>query len=216
MQYFDHDTTAGSDDKIIALRLDQGGAAVDAYWTILEQIYRDETPLVFFGNRHAIRSLCHRLAIDENTLEAYVLSMLEIGLLQRHQENPDSLVSDRAVENISAYQEKRESARQNGKKGGRKPKQKPTENQVGFSLETNAETKGKTNKRKEKKGIDTHKGYQIPIASDGADAGETAPPPQGRPHCPKCCSKVWKNPQTGRFDCDECRAELKASEVVWA
>ena len=50
MRYFDHDTTAGSDDKIMALRLAHGGAAVDAYWVLLEMMYQSETELVIFGN----------------------------------------------------------------------------------------------------------------------------------------------------------------------
>ena len=69
MEYFNHDSAAGGDDKIIALRLECGGAAVDAYWVVLEQIYRDETALDIFGNQHVLRSVCHRLATDAETLK---------------------------------------------------------------------------------------------------------------------------------------------------
>ena len=200
MKYFDHDTAAGGDDKIIALRLECGGAAVDAYWAILEQLYRDETPLVFFGNRHVTRSVCHRLAVDEETLTTWVLTMLEIGLLERTVENPDAVHSQRATENISAYHQKAETARQNGKNGGRKPTAKPTANQRGNRGETNAETQGKANKRKENKGIDTHKGYQIPNASGVAAAVETAPP-YAQKDCPNCGFTMFRNTQTGRLQC---------------
>ena len=30
--YFDHSTTAATDPKVMQLRLEMGGAAVDAYW----------------------------------------------------------------------------------------------------------------------------------------------------------------------------------------
>lgn len=40
--YFDHSTTAATDPKVMQLRLEMGGAAVDAYWYLLEQMHRDE------------------------------------------------------------------------------------------------------------------------------------------------------------------------------
>ena len=43
MKYFDHDVEAYKDDKIVLLRRECGGAAIDAYWTLLELIYREET-----------------------------------------------------------------------------------------------------------------------------------------------------------------------------
>ena len=200
MEYFNHDTAAGVDDKIIALRLECGGAAVDAYWVILEQLYRDETALVFFGNRHLTRSVCHRLAVDEETLKTWVLAMLEIGLLERTVENPDAIHSSRATENINAYRQKAETARQNGKKGGRKPTEKPKANQRGNRTLTDDETQGKANKIKENKGIDTHKGYQIPNAEGVAAAVKTAPP-SAQKNCPSCGFTMFRNTQTGRVQC---------------
>lgn len=175
MQYFDHSTTAASDDKVLALRLECGGAAVDAYWAILEQIHRDETPLVFFGNQHVTKSVSHRLCTTEKQLEEWVSRMLEIGLLSRDVENHDAITSKRAAKNIESYQEKRETARQNGKKGGRKPTRKPKANQAGSEQETNAETGRKANKTKQRYGLPN--GNPIPSGEGGADAGEPAPPP---------------------------------------
>lgn len=202
VQYFEHDTMAGGDDKIIALRLEHGGAAVDAYWTILEQIYRDESALVLFGNRHANRTLAHRLSTDEETLEKWVSTMVEVGLLEQDESDPNALISRRAAENIAKYREKCETARQNGKKGGRKPSAKPTGNQGA----NRTLTERQANKRKENKGIGSHKENQIPTASDGAAAVETAPPQRiaDSPHCPLCDAKLYKNTQTGRLTCPAC------------
>ena len=51
MIYFDHDTGAMGDPKMTELCIECGPGAIAAYWCILEQIYRDETPLVLFGNQ---------------------------------------------------------------------------------------------------------------------------------------------------------------------
>ena len=42
MKYFDHDVESYKDDKIMLLRHAHGSEAIDAYWAIVEQIYRDE------------------------------------------------------------------------------------------------------------------------------------------------------------------------------
>lgn len=214
MQYFDHSTTAGGDDKVIALRLEHGGAAVDAFWVVLEQIYRDESALAFFGNRHAKRSLCHRLNADEETLETWVSTMIEIGLLETDVENPNALVSKRAMENIKAYREKCETARQNGKKGGRKPKRKPNANQSGNRTLTDAETEGRANKAKQNKGFGFDRQNQKPVASDGAVAGSPAPP-DAAPHCPLCGTALEQVMQTGLLRCPSCDTAFKADKAVW-
>ena len=45
MKYFDDYVEAYKDDKIVLLRPACGGAAIDAYWTLLELIYREETEI---------------------------------------------------------------------------------------------------------------------------------------------------------------------------
>lgn len=201
MEYFNHDSAAGGDDKIIALRLECGGAAVDAYWVVLEQIYRDETALDIFGNQHVLRSVCHRLATDAETLKKWISTMLEIGLLENDAENSAAVVSRRAMENINAYRQKAETARQNGKKGGRKPKEKPSGNQKGNRTLTNAETDAKANKNKIK-GIDLHKVNQIPNAKSAASAADAAT--LSAPVCPLCGARLFRNTQTGKWDCPGC------------
>ena len=127
MRYFDHDTHAADDDAIMALRLEHGGAAVDCYWTLLEKMYRDETALNLFGSdgetNVETKSVSHRLCIGSEELKTYVLTMLQLGLLNGTVEN---LYSERAMQNIDAYRKRTETARQNGKN------QKPTKNRVAY------------------------------------------------------------------------------------
>lgn len=203
MQYFEHSSTASSDDKIIALRLEHGGAAVDAYWVIIEHIYREESELVFFGNRYANLSLCHRLNTTPDALETWIASMLDIGLLERDVENPNALVSVRAMENIAAYREKCETARQNGKKGGRKPTQKPDASQT---LSDGLANKLKQNKTK-----------QINKEEPRIATAVEAAPLQRElvPHCPLCDVKLFKNTQTGKLDCPNCFDNFEHNQARW-
>lgn len=159
MLYFDHSTSASDDDKIVALRIEHGGAAVDAYWAVIELMHRDETDFtcprelircgsVPGGNqvgtqsvptryRVAFASLAHRLLIEKETLGEYIGSMVDVGLLQDvtgDSERENGLVtlrSKRAEENIADYRKRVETARRNGRRNGRKTKNEPTANQVG-------------------------------------------------------------------------------------
>jgi len=197
MRYFDHDTTAGSDDKILALRLEHGSGAIDAYWTLLEKMYADEKPLKLVGSNLETKSVLHRLNIGFDTLKSYVASMLVLGLFQGTMEN---LYSERAMANIEEYQRKCETARQNGKKGGRKPK---------------AETNGKPSRfpsgnqdaklRKEKKGMGFDK--QNPYRTAGADAAlEGAAPPIG--YDPK------RIPSQGQIEQQRAEAERMEADAI--
>lgn len=218
MMYFDHSTDAGSDDKIIALRLECGGAAVDAYWCAVEQIYRDETALDVFGNRHVKRALCHRLNVNEETLENWFSSMVEIGLLEIDVENTSAVISKRAKENIASYHEKCETARQNGKKGGRKPTRKPKANRPGNRRQTDGETGGQANKTKQNKGFGLVYPNQKPSASGDAAAADAAPPsakPYEKPYCPLCGAEMPRQDGTAMWwECRTCGA-IKAEAVVW-
>ena len=140
MRYFDHDTQAADDDRVMALRLRHGGAAVDCYWTLLEKMYRDERPVNLFGSdgetNVETESVSHRLCIGVETLKEYVSTMLQIGLFDG---DMGCITSERALRNIEGYRARAETARQNGKKGGRKPTKKPKPNRVGSKVETNVE-----------------------------------------------------------------------------
>ena len=159
MLYFDHDTSAADDDKIVVLRDEHGGAAVDAYWTVLERIYKDETDLVFGKNQVQTKALTRRLGLGFDELETFVNAFLEVGLLDdaaTDEQRKDGIMvlhSRRAAKNIDEYNARKETARRNGSKGGRKPRanrtltksvtdHKPTGNQ--------GLTEPQANKRKEK------------------------------------------------------------------
>ena len=199
MHYFEHDTSAGSDDKILTLRIEHGGAAVDAYWVILEQIYDDEEPLKIFGNQRKTQSVSHRLCIGSDLLETWVHSMVDIGLLEACENDPDSVTSSRAMDNIARYHKKVETARQNGKKGGRKAKQKPKGKPPANQLGTNPVSGRKTLKTK---GFGFDKQNQKPDASGVAAAADAAPP--AALLCPECGVRVLKNNQTPHLDCPQC------------
>lgn len=169
MRYFDHDTTASKDDGIMALRCDHGSAAVDAYWAIIEKMYADEAPV----NRLGTKPLTVWLAVGFDQLQKYIDGMIEHGLLECVDDDPDMVYSTRVMNNIASYQAKCETARRNGKMGGRKPTRKPTGNQVGFCSEPKGLAGAKL--RKEKKGIGSDKQNLIP---GGAGAGGENPAPR--------------------------------------
>ncbi|MDJ1651650.1 MULTISPECIES: Lin1244/Lin1753 domain-containing protein [Gordonibacter] len=217
MKYFDHDTTAGNDDKVVALRLLKGGAAVDAYWCVLEEIYRCETDFATDKNQAGFVALAHRLCVDADTLSDWIDSMVEVGLLQATNDGY-SVGSERAARNIASYNARRETARENGKLGGRKPKSN--------RVKTKPVTKGKPSanpspaqpKTKEKeKLLDTHKGYPNNTASDGAAAAEAAPPAAqyGPLRCrmPGCDGHLLPDPSLGKFRCGTCRATFDRGEL---
>ena len=148
MLYFDHDTAAMGDPKLSELCIEHGPGAVAAYWVALEQIYREETPLVVFDNQGGNRSLTkvvgHWLCTDAETLETWFSTMVDIGLFERDADNPDAVMSPRAAKNIQAY---RTSEREKGRaETDSETKPKPKGNRIGFRRET----KRQANKRKRK------------------------------------------------------------------
>ena len=217
MRYFDHDTTASSDDLILALRIEHGGAAVDCYWAVLEQIYREESEVVVDRNRPETKALCVRLMLDYETLETYISTMCDIGLLEVRTDNESgckTVMSERAEQNIEAYQRKCEIARQNGSKGGRKPKSKASRNRTANQAGSKSDSGRKAKKRKEID-IGFDKQNQISKGSDGAEADESAPSsPQDDskiPCCPLCSKPVRFDPVTFKWRCGMC-GEVKQPE----
>lgn len=225
MRYFDHDTSASDDDKIMALRIECGGAAVDAYWAVLELMYRDETDLVFGRNRVGTKALYHRLCVGFDDLSEWLSAMERVGLL-RIVENAETTVadgddravtysSDRATANIDAYSAKRETARENGKRGGRKPKP----NRVGSKSVSKTkpkpnrdETEGKAKEKEKEKSLVTHKGLPNDYATGAAAAAGAAPPAA---FCPLCDAPCFKQTNTGRFECPSCHDTWSKDEAVW-
>lgn len=194
MEYFNHDTTAATDPKIMQLRLECGGGAVDAYWYFIEQMHRNGDA-VCVGNAAAMRVHCHTLCTDFGTLESWVNSMISAGLLQAV-ENGEKVISKRAAENIEAYKAKKEKASSAAKSrwenADAKPKAKRTQ------CKRNADAMPiKENKIKDSSAI---KGTTNPSTS-GVAAAEKSAPPAAPPDCPDCDFPMFRNTQTGRWTC---------------
>ncbi len=217
MHYFDHETTANSDEKIMLLRLSCGGAAVDAYWVLLELIYDDEKPLKIFDNPLKTQSVCHRLNVGFELFEKWVLTMLEIGLFERVENDESSITSERAMANIAKYQRKAEIARENGKKGGRKPKRKTQQKPSGLPNRNPAECNLVATKTKTK-GFGFDKQNQKPLEDSAASAAKAAALPQGWTVtgfiCKRCSSHEWRSSE-GKMLCPNCdRDALAELEVI--
>lgn len=113
MKYFDHDVESYKDDKIMLLRHAHGSEAVDAYWAIVEQIYRDERA---FSDSlsFASESLAFVIGITKEKLEECISGMLDYGLLVRDEDG--DLMSPRAAEKIDGYQKRSAANAANAKK----------------------------------------------------------------------------------------------------
>lgn len=157
MKYFEHDTEAYKDDKIMLLRREFGGGAVDAYWTCLERIYCEETELK--PNEYPAVSLF--LQVSEEQLKEWIDGMVKYGLLVEVE--GVGIISPRANGKIDEYQSRCSTNSENGKKGGRprktpvqktpKTEQKPSENPNETDVKpTQKQTKANGgDKKKEKK-----------------------------------------------------------------
>lgn len=172
MRYFDHDTTATKDDKVVALRMEHGGEAVFCYWAILEKIYADEAPVRIDETDAETKALTVWLGFGFEVLKKYVSSMVAVGLFETVENDVFTVTSERAMENIAAYRGKCETARRNGKKGGRKPRQKPNANQSANQPQSDCQAK----KRKEKKSMGFDEQNPILTARDAAGGESPATP----------------------------------------
>ena len=187
MQYFNHDTDAGNDSKIVALRMFYGHGAVDCYWTLAELVYRDEQPLP--DTRYAMGALAQSMGASIEEVEEWIAGMVDIGLVSR---TDDGIISERMEKNIAGYKAKIKKLRENAKAGGKasaqaKAKQKPSKsssncltkcqpNAQPFGqacAQANGQAKANQNKIKENKGFaEQSSARQTPDCGSGAD--ETA------------------------------------------
>ncbi len=214
MRYFDHDTTASTDPGIMSLRLAAGGAAVDAYWYMVELMYHEETNCFAFENQLGLPLVSHMLNTDEKTLESYVSAMCDVGLFERVDSDVLTVRSERVGVNVTAYEEKRETARKNGKSGGRKPTRKPSGNQVGSNAETKSVSAQKPNAklRKEKKGFGFDKQHQTTGVPPDAAAADAAPDGTQWSTGLRCeCGGAFELGKDGRFAlvCQRCGSEYQ-------
>ena len=183
MQWFDHSSTAASDDSMIALRMEHpDSAAVDLYWAIVEKQYRDEASVPFSKTNAETKSVLHRLLLGFEVGEKYVETMLELGLLKKDESG--NVYSERAKTTIDDYLHKAEIARQNGKMGGRKttrkPKEKPTQEPT-----SEPTRKPYNNTKQNNTGIGFDKTKPIPSNASGDAAAAGAAPPAAM-YCPNC------------------------------
>lgn len=215
MQYFDHDTGAATDPKIMQLRLECGGAAVDAYWYFIEQMHRDERSLCV-GNANAMRVHCHTLCTDFQTLEKWVLAMIDAGLM-KYDEMGDNIISERAESNYNAYKEKRQKASSAAKSRWDNADAKQPHKRTQCERNANAMPR----KEKKRKSSSAIKSTTNSKASGAAVAEKTAPPAAEKdeskaPHCPLCDSLLRMVLVDGdvRWVC-ECVGAVKDESVVW-
>ena len=142
MQYFDHSTTAASDDKIIALRMFYGHGAVDAYWALVERVHRDEVPMK--DDRFSIGSFAQTLCEDAETVNGWLKGMIEIGLVDKTE---DGYTSKRMAENIGRYHAKVEQSSNAGKASAAKRKQRKA-NRKPTTVERPCNQQNKTKQRR--------------------------------------------------------------------
>lgn len=222
MHYFDHDTSASGDDKITALRLAHGGAAVDAYWSLLELIYNDERPLNLVDNPLLTNAVSHRLAIGSDELLNWVETMVSLGLFDTADDDKNAITSKRAMEHIKKYRDKVEKARLNGQKGGRKTNKK-TDSKANAKRAVDLSESDAKAIRNRTRGIGSHKENQIPTASAGAAVASATPPPLPNgwektgnicPHA-NCFEHLIRDCSTGALWCPRCQSgELSMMGVV--
>ena len=215
MLWFNHDTDAYYDKRIQALRIEHGGVAVDAYYAIIEEIYRKETALVLGENLSETKSVTYRLCTDWETLKGWFSTMGEIGLLTVESDDENKvyhLHSKRAAETIGEYQRRSETARENGKKGGR-PKGSKTQRKPKKTESVNlANTEKPSAKLSTSRSVlDSHKGYPNTHAEHGADAGK--PAPRSARSCAKCGGEMRptntfaSGTRKRYWRCEECQGE---------
>ena len=209
MLYFDHSTGAANDPKIMQLRLECGGAAVDAYWYFIEQMHRDEQPLCV-GNANVMRVHCHTLCTDVSTLEKWVEAMVEIDLFE-YDESGDFIMSERTMANVEKYQAKQQKARSAAESRWSNADAKQTHKRT--QCERNADAmptkQNKTNSSNATKSITTTN------PAVAAAAVKTASPAEKKCFCPMCEVPLFKNTQTGKYDCTNCFDSFTKDKAVW-
>lgn len=203
MLYFDHDTSASTDPRIMQLRLECGGAAVDAYWYLVEQMHRDERCICMTDAR-AMRVHCHTLCTDESTFKAWVDAMFEIGLLTSHDDG-ESMASERAMENIEKYQDKREKARSAAR----------TKWSNADAMQTHSERNAKKRKEKKRNSSNATKSITTTETPGVAAAASIALPVGAKPFCPMCELPLFKNTQTGKLTCSNCGEAFTVVKARW-
>lgn len=196
MQYFNHDTDASKDEKILALRIQEGGAAVDAYWYLIEKMHYEESSLCV-SNAAVMRAHCAVLCTDLETLNRWIKACIEVELFN-YTEDENHIISDRVDANIGGYHNRKEQAAQAAKARWDKEKGKSGSN----ATAKRTQSKRNANKRKEKSSITTRNTTTLGTVGAGAEA----PPVQEeatRLACPECRKFPKLEIKTGKWICSE-------------
>lgn len=212
MLYFDHSTSASTDPKVMQLRLEHGGAAVDAYWYLVEQMHRDEEPICV-GNASVMRVHSHTLCTTVETLREWVNAMVEIGLFNTLDQGDEFVFSERAMGNIGKYQDKCEKARSAAKSKWEKADAKQTQKRT----QSKRTADGMPTKQSKTNSSNAIKSITTTDTAVAAAAVKTAPPAdqnEATPHCPLCDTVMWKD-TLGSFHCDFCHDSFRPDKVVW-
>lgn len=196
MQYFNHDTDASKDEKILALRIQEGGAAVDAYWYLIEKMHYEESSLCI-SNAAVMRAHCAVLCTDLETLKGWIKACIDVELFS-YAEDENYIISDRVDANIGGYHNRKEQAAQAAK--ARWDKEKGKCNSTASAMRPHS--KRNANKIKEKSSITTRNTTTLGTGGAGAEA----PPAQElseKPTCPKCDKTPVFIVKSSQWNCEE-------------
>ncbi len=137
--YFQHDSNAHNDPKMLALRIKCGWEGIGLYWTFLE-ILRDMPGYKYVLTNGYIEELELRLSTPQATLEAWLKQACEGGLLVK---KDDFLYSESFIKRMEEIDERRALLVAAGRRGGLKS------SQAKARLKPPSSRKGKESKVKE-------------------------------------------------------------------
>ena len=117
--YFQHDSNAHNDPKMLAMRIKKGWEGIGLYWTFLE-ILRDLPGYKYECSNGYIAEIELRLSTAQATLQAWLNEACEIGLLTK---KDGFLYSESFLRRMEEIDEKRAKLSEAGRRGGLKSSQ---------------------------------------------------------------------------------------------
>lgn len=150
LDYFPHDTTALSDEKIQHLVSIFGATGYAIYFAILEKVFRAENGKMEIQKKYVTETLCRSLSISCDLLHEFIAVSVEIGALLVLEDG--SITSNGALKRIKHINELRGRERERKFSAGKlpgKPTGKPAENPT--ETPESKVKESKVNKRKDLK-----------------------------------------------------------------
>jgi len=117
--YFQHDSNAHNDPKMLALRIKQGWEGIGLYWAFLE-ILRDLPGYKYECSNSYIKEIELRLSTPQATLEAWLKQACDVGLLVQ---KDGFLYSESFLRRMEEIDFKRAKLSEAGRRGGLKSSQ---------------------------------------------------------------------------------------------